>query len=384
MERIHSINPDRIAWCCADFGISLDQLATEASVSLSSLERLFDTGEEHGLTFKQLSRIAAFFGRGVLFFLEKEPVEPEKVHTVAFRTLANQKPELSAKLKLFIERVEQQRTIYLALRDEMDDADLPKFEHPNINAANIAEAARATRLWLGLGGVNTFDTYRAAVERRGILVFRSNGYNGKWQISSESPILGFSLYDEQCPVIVVKKQRYDTQQSFTLMHELGHILLQRVSSIDDDQDMHSHQGDERAANAFAGQVLVPDEFLRYIHDNERPAEVSDYEDWLEPQRRAWGVSTEVILRRLMDTRRLPQSQYTAYREWKQGIPIATADRAARMYRHREPKHIFGEAFVRTVLGALSGRRISLAKASSYLDGLKLKDLHELERHYASL
>jgi len=180
MERIHSISPDRIAWCCKDFDISLEQLAIEASVSLSSLQRLFVAGEGNDLTFKQLSRIASFFGRGVLFFLENAPVEPEKVHTFAFRTLANQKPELSAKLKLFIERVEQQRAIYLALREEIEDADLPKFEYPPIDVNNIATAARFTRTWLELGQINTFDTYRVAIERKGILVFRSNGYNGKW------------------------------------------------------------------------------------------------------------------------------------------------------------------------------------------------------------
>jgi len=53
-----------------------------------------------------------------------------------------------------------------------------------------------------------------------------------------------------------------------------------------------------------------------------------------------------------------------------------------MYRHREPRHIFGDRYVRTVLNSLSARRISLSKASSYLDGLKIADVHELERHLA--
>ena len=55
-----------------------------------------------------------------------------------------------------------------------------------------------------------------------------------------------------------------------------------------------------------------------------------------------------------------------------------------MYRHREPKHIFGDRFVSTVLDALNSRHITLSKASSYLDSLKINDLHELERHYAGL
>jgi hypothetical protein len=40
--------------------------------------------------------------------------------------------------------------------------------------------------------------------------------------------------------------------------------------------------------------------------------------------------------------------------------------------------------VRTVLDALSARRISLAKASTYLDNLKISDLHKLERHCAGV
>lgn len=53
-------------------------------------------------------------------------------------------------------------------------------------------------------------------------------------------------------------------------------------------------------------------------------------------------------------------------------------------RFREPSHIFGDRFVRTVLDALNGRYITLAKASRYLDGLKINDLHQLERFYAGV
>jgi Zn-dependent peptidase ImmA (M78 family)/transcriptional regulator with XRE-family HTH domain len=382
MERIHSINPARIAWCCADQGIALETLASEVGISLSSLLKLV-AGEDNGLTFGQLTKIANYFGRGVLFFMESEPVNEERVHTPAFRTLANQKPELSAKLRVLIERVERQRSIYLGLREELDDADFPQYSPPEI-PTGAREAASIVRTWLELGEQNTFETYRMALEKKGVLVFRSNGYNGKWQIGADSPILGFSLYYEDCPLIVVKKQDADSQQSFTLMHELGHLLLHKASSIDDETDMYSHQGMERDANSFAGHLLVPNEFLRQIKDAERPIDVTGYDDWLTLYRRRWSVSGEVILRRLLDTGRLTQQQYAAYREAKANASPAPASKGSRMFRHREPKHIFGDTFVRTVLGALSSRRITLAKASTYLDGLKISDVHALERHYAGL
>lgn len=381
MERIQSINPDRIAWCCADHGITPDQLASELGIAAATMEHAM-AGE--GMTFNQLRKVAEYFGRGILFFLEDGPVDEAQVHTPQFRTLANQKPELSAKLKALIERVEKQREVYRSLREDLDEADRPRFNPPDVFQQDPREAARIARQWLGLDDQNSFDTYREAMESRGVLVFRSNGYNGKWQIAKENPILGFSLYDPTCPVIVVKKLDWEPRQSFTLMHELGHLLLHKTSSIDDERDFQSHRGQERGANAFAGHLLVPDTFLASIQDAERPDDVSQYEEWLAQPRKAWGVSGEVILRRLLDAGRLPQNQYEAYRQWRAQEVVTQEAGGSRKYRNREPKHIFGDTFVRTVLDALYAKHITLAKASSYLDSLKIKDLHQLERHYAGL
>jgi Zn-dependent peptidase ImmA (M78 family)/plasmid maintenance system antidote protein VapI len=381
MERIQSINHERIAWCCADYGITSDELAYELGIAASSMEHVM-AGED-GMTFNQLRKVAEYFGRGVLFFLESGPVDVSQVHTAQFRTLANQKPELTPSLKKLIERVEKQRAVYMSLREDLDDTERLQFTPPELDRKNPQEAASIVRKWLGLTEENNFNSYREAVEAQGLLVFRSNGYNGKWQIPKQNPILGFALYDPTCPVIVIKKQSSDARQSFTLIHELAHLLLHKTSSIDDDQDFQSHQGNERDANAFAGHLLVPDVFLAVIRDVDRPHEASRYDEWLAPQRKAWGISAEVILRRLLDAGRLTHSQYSAYRQWRAKLPLQEAD-GTRQYRYREPKHLFGDTFVRTVLDALNARHITLAKASTYLDSLKIKDLHQLENLYAGL
>ena len=381
MERIESINRDRIRWCAKERGVSIDQLAAESGVPAKAMAKLMDEGA--GLTFAQLRTLADYFGRGVLFFLDEGLVDEERVHTVQYRTLTGQKPGLSPSIRKLIERVERQRELYLALREELHAEDYPVFSPIDVRADQPAAAAASVRRWLKLEQMNTFDQFRAAVEAKGILVFRSNGYAGRWQIAKESPILGFSLYSDLCPVIVVKKSRAETQQTFTLMHELGHLILHRASSIDDDADMQSRVGHEREANAFAGQLLVPDAFLAQIRDDEQPTAVEHFDTWLALYRQRWGVSGEVILRRLLDAGRLTQERYTTYRAHVRAMSFdddeATGSRA---YRHREPKHIFGETFVRTVLGALDARRITATKACSYLDGLKLTDLHSLGRHVA--
>jgi len=380
MEHIQSINPERILWCCADYGITPDDLADELDIALSSIERVI-AGED-GMTFNQLRKVADYFGRGVLFFVEEGPVDVAQVHTMQFRTLTNQKPEVTPTLKKFIERVEKQREVYLGLLEDLDEAEMVRFSPPDLRENRIPEAARIIRAWLGLGNSNDFASYRTAVEAKGILVFRSNGYRGKWQIPKESPIIGFTLYDRDCPVIVVKKQASERRQTFTLMHELGHLLLHKSSSIDDIVDLDAPHGREHEANSFAGHLLVPDNFLAVINDAERPENVSHFDVWLDMHCKTWGVSCEVILRRLLNAGRLTHGEYAAYRQWHAAINTAQKEGGNRQYRYREPRHVFGDTYVRTVLDALNASQITLTRASSYLDSIKIKDLHNLEHFYA--
>lgn len=380
MEYIQRINLDRINWCCRDYGITLNELADNLKISNSAITRLTT---EQSITYNQLEKIANHFGRGVLFFLEETPIDETHFHTPQFRTLANQKPELSVKLKKLIKQVEKQRDVFLSLQEDLEEPTRSQFIAPNIPANNPIESAKIIRQWLELNDTNDFDSYRKAIEAKGILVFRTNGYNGKWQIAKESPILGFNLYNEICPVIVVKKLDYESQQCFTLMHELGHVILHKKSSIDDANDLYSHQGMEKDANAFAGNLLVPKSFLDAINDNNKPDDVTQYDDWLEVHRKKWGVSTEVILRRLLDFNRLSQIKYDEYRQWRSDTSFIQEGGGNRQFRNREPKHIFGDTFVKTVFDALNAQHISLNKASSYLDSIKIKDLHLLEKHYAS-
>ena len=68
MDRIESINTERIRWCANERGIALERLADEAGVPQKALASLFEDGL--GLTFAQLRKLADYFGRGVLFFLD--------------------------------------------------------------------------------------------------------------------------------------------------------------------------------------------------------------------------------------------------------------------------------------------------------------------------
>lgn len=383
METIENVNPSRLKWCCEQAGITLDELAQAVKVPYGKLQSALEGTPV--FTFNQLKKIANYFGRGVLFFLEQEEVEADTVHSAQFRTIKNQKPELSVKVRQIIERAEGCRELLIDLLDGVGEQ-IPAFSPPKeTRETNVEKAADAARRWLGIAEQNTFAAYRDAVESKGVLVFRSNGYSGQWQIPKDEPICGFTLYHRTLPVIFVRKQAADARQTFTLMHELGHLLLHRSSFVDSETDLYSHQGNERAANTFAGQLLVPDVALANIDTQACPNDVQMFDDWLKRDCKRLGVSTETVLLRLVDAGKISREKYVQYRQWREQIVWPEKDTAGnREWRHREPVHLFGKRFVGTVLESLHARKITLAKASSFLDNLKVQDVHKLERVYAQL
>lgn len=259
MERI-SINPSRLAWACDDRGIALGELHERIGTGAGTIAKAI-SGED-GLTFRQLRSLAKFFNRGVLFFVEPGPVIESTVRSPQFRTLANQKPDLSPELRALVERAEKHRDIYLGLREDLDVEDRGAFDPPDTSRKTPKQAAAVAREWLDLGETNDVQSYREAIERRGILVFMAVGLFGEWRVPPDSPVVGFCIYDPRCPVILIKKQQAESRQSFTLMHELGHVLLHKDSLIDEGDYFHSSRTRERDANEFAGHLLVPDALLQ--------------------------------------------------------------------------------------------------------------------------
>lgn len=334
-----------------------------------------------------MEKIANYFKRNMLFFLESEAPKEKEIYSLQFRTINNKKPIHSPKLRGFIEQVEKQRQVYLGLLDDLGEA-INKVWYPddlNLNE-DIKSISANIRSWLGLAVSDDFSDMRHAVEQKGIMVIVSNGYNGKWQIDKKNPVRGFSLYYDVLPIIVIKKQASLGAQTFTLMHEFAHLLLHRESAIDNDEDFDNYQGKEKEANDFAGNLLIPDSFLNQI-DTERllGLQTQEYDSFLEDYRELWSVSHRAILVRLLINEEISQYHYKNYVDYKEEQLRREATQVSsksipRTYRHREPMNVFGKPFVYAVFDSLHNKKITLAKASTYLDNLKISDVRKLEQH----
>jgi len=82
--------------------------------------------------------------------------------------------------------------------------------------------------------------------------------------------------------------------------------------------------------------------------------------------------------------KIPQQLYQSYKSFKNQQAVIESRKETgkipRTYRHREPINVFGKPFVYAVFDSLHNRKITLAKASTYLDNLKISDVRQLERY----
>jgi Zn-dependent peptidase ImmA (M78 family) len=337
---------------------------------------------ESGLTLptiKQLRTIAKIYRRPTAFFyLKTPPPKPEQIKD--FRVLPGQyDPDLPELLDA-VDAALQRRLTALELA-RMLAYDIPEFDlvaslsdHPERIASRLRD-----RLGISVAVQRSWrDAYRvlqgwiAATEGAGVLVTQFS----QVEVSAAR---GFSLVESPFPLVAINGKDSPRAKVFTLFHELAHITL-RISGLCDLHDANGHaEVIEPFCNRVAAEALVPsadllaDPFVRHHHDVE-------WEDWhVRELAMAYGVSQEVLLRRLLTVGRTSESFYRAKREeylraYADNLPEGGGffPYARRVLRNN------GRAFTSLVLQAYEADVITPTEVSRFLGGIKLRHISEIE------
>ena len=185
------------------------------------------------------------------------------------------------------------------------------------SSTSIVRMAKRVRDYLGVSLADQMqwandDTalkaWRAVLQRVGVFVFkdafRVGGYSG------------FSLYDDEFPIIYVNNSSTKTRQIFTLFHELAHLLF-HTSGIDTVEDSYiptlpeQQRRIEIICNQFAAEFLVPEAAFQQAMAGSDPSE-----RMAEQLAQQFRVSRAVIYRRFLDRGWIDQAEYErATREW---------------------------------------------------------------------
>ena len=254
------IVPALLKWAILESGFSLAEVAAGARVDEDAIQSWLTGAARPSVT--ELRHLAKKLHRQVAVFLLPSP-PPTEQPQVQFRHPigAKRSRALTPDERRFLRRAKRLQDTEAWLVTELER------ESPELSQMLVTESqeivAKAWRDRLGVS-VETqrawrsasvaFDAWRAAVEETGVTVVQ-------FSMGSDA-CRGFSLWDERAPLVAVNTAWTDEARSFTLFHELGHLIT-RTNSACEAAPMTAGSGDitERWCEEFAAAVLIPREAL---------------------------------------------------------------------------------------------------------------------------
>jgi Zn-dependent peptidase ImmA (M78 family) len=190
---------------------------------------------------------------------------------------------------------------------------------------------------------------------------------------------GFSIAERPLPAVVANNADPVAARSFTIVHELVHVAMREGGIC----DLANRGRVEPFCNRVAGAVLVPARSLiaeQVVREHGADVEWQDVE--LQHLARRYGVSREVVLRRLLILGRTDDSFYRQKRqelldEYEQRV----AERRTPAWGPSPATAAVvraGHLFSRLVLSSYSRGGITASDVAAYL-GVRMKHVPRIER-----
>jgi Zn-dependent peptidase ImmA (M78 family)/DNA-binding XRE family transcriptional regulator len=366
------VNAAVLAWARRTAGVAGQHAAKTANVTV---ERLLEW--EKGTSrpsIAQLRHLADLYKRPLAVFFLKEVPKDFAVMKSFRRLPLLEETGLSHQLAIQTRQALVRREIALELAADTG-WNPPSFSLSAALATPAVEVAQAIRQRLGVTLADqmawenereAYKAWRSAIEEWGVLTFQVV------RVTVEE-MRGLSLFQDTLPIILVNSADAMRGRIFSLLHELGHLLLRETHLCEvKDGSAKGKRNTEVWCNEFAGALLLPEEALakEYKQPLMKPKEGPD---WEGAKRLAdlFKVSQEVVLRRLRTSGRMSQSAYAMGRA-RLLESEKLAEKPKRKGTGGPPPDLqvvwnLGMPFVRTVLEAMNQHRITLNDVSDYLD-----------------
>ncbi|MFN7961726.1 MAG: XRE family transcriptional regulator [Thermoanaerobaculia bacterium] len=375
------VKPALLVWGRESTGLDLEAAAKKLQVSPERLSA-WEGGAQRP-TVKQLRKIARVYRRPIaVFYLPRPPKDFQAMHD--FRRLPGEVAGgLSPELAFEIRWAQDRREIALELHQRLYGR-APRFALRADLANDPEKLSESIRAELGvtLGEqfrlrhpYGPFNYWRTAIENYHSLVFQMSGVE-------PSEARAFSVSELPLPAIVVNIKDSPRARCFSLLHELTHILL-RTGGLCDLNDRSARAGEdlkvEAFCNAVAGAALVPADALLAEPLVRRQASFEWHDSEIESLSGRFGVSQEVILRRLLALGRTTEHFYASKRlqylerfRSQEGREAGGFAPPFRMALSRA-----GDRFARTVLASYYQDEITASDVAEFLD-VGLQHLDKIE------
>lgn len=251
------ITPSVLNWAIAEAGVDAAEVAQCAGVEQADVAAWIEGGAKPTKT--QFKRLASFLKRPASFFFLPEPPEQVALPAAFRHPPGGMREPTQAELEQ-LRKARRVQRVGRWLAEHVDDdqwsQDPAPLVGPGVQPARAADLARTWLSW-SVEEQQSAATPTAAVrlirsrlEERGILTMQlSLGENGA---------RGFSLYDNQKPVVAINTHYIAEARLFSYGHELGHLMRRKDAVC---IGFASTQA-ERWCEEFAASFLLPKDALR--------------------------------------------------------------------------------------------------------------------------
>lgn len=281
----HRLKQHRLA-----LGLSLDELAAKMGgvVTKQALSK-YETGAAQPSPVV-LNKLAAALGvKASRFWAEPVAI----IEFVAYRRKSTLPKREKVKVENYIVRVLEDRLKILSLIDSNEESEIPVKKWKIGRLEDVEEAAAALREKWDLGTdpisnlVSTLESHLIQV----LEIDADDRFDGISAIAYESrkkQVIGAA--------VVTNRGVFKGRQRFNLAHELGHIILDVTSNIDE----------ENAAHRFGAAFLAPAEAIRREVGSKR---THIHAEELCVLKQRYGMSLQAFIRRLLDLDIITKSHF---------------------------------------------------------------------------
>ncbi len=362
--RVENINKDILRQSRGQIGLSLSVVAKKVA-KIGAIE----AGDQKP-TFKQLNTLAELYKVPRWVFISDHLPEKYQFDKAipSFRKFSDSNADVfgDPKVRSVTARVESFRELILELREDMGEA-VSNFKPPALSKkATPEDLSGQIRNWLEITGKRPdFSEWKEILEEKNIFIFMTSKYKG-WSHVDKALLRGLAIYYQKLPIIIINDSDSKKAQSFTLFHELGHLL--RKESAIDDWGAYNQQV-ERWCDELAGRVLMPADQFRAAACN---TDLDDL-DGIKSIASDFQVSTYACLVRLRQLRLIDQNDYLCfeaqladeYRKLQKKLKQSTGGPARN--RPQEVLKQYGHIYAKALFQAYHNKEIGLHKLCQAFD-----------------
>lgn len=194
---------------------------------------------------------------------------------------------------------------------------------------------------------------------------------------------GLAILHDQFPVVAINSKEMPEARSFTLFHELVHVMLaageEEFLAIRERRPAQEWAEAERFAESVASHALVPESALRDALPSRATDLFWDIAAVRSPARR-FRITSLAMGTRLRESGVMTWTRYNAWRKaWQDYVATLRPRRGGFATPVEKAVNRAGRPFAALVLEALAANRITSVDAARHLD-LKFEHFEKLGEH----